>query len=123
MDLAADELIMAVNVPRGRAFRRQTYRKVGTRRAQAISKICFAAAAEIEGGVVRDIRIALGSVAPTVVRARHAEGALLGRELSPSVVSDARLALTADIFPIDDIRSTAPYRRQVAGNLLEEFLT
>lgn len=123
MDLAADELITAVTVPRRRAVWRQMYRKVGTRRAQAISKICFAAAAEIDGGVVRDIRIALGSVAPTVVRARHAEDALRGRELSASVVSEARLALNADISPIDDIRSTAPYRRQVAGNLLEEFLT
>lgn len=123
MDLAADELIVAVIVPRRRAVGRQVYRKVGTRRAQAISKVCFAASAQIDDGTVGDVRIALGSVAPTVVRARRAEEALRGRQLTASVVAEARSALSSDISPIDDIRSTAPYRRLVAGNLLEEFLT
>ena len=69
MDLAPDEIIVSISLPRGRVGVEQVYRKVGTRNAQAISKVCFAAAADIEDGVVRDVRIALGSVAPTVVRA------------------------------------------------------
>jgi xanthine dehydrogenase iron-sulfur cluster and FAD-binding subunit A len=100
----------------------QTYRKVGTRRAQAISKVCFAAAASVDNGRVADIRIALGSVAPTVVRCVRAEDAVRGRELEAAVIRAARAALEREIAPIDDIRSNARYRRLVAGNLLEEFL-
>jgi CO/xanthine dehydrogenase FAD-binding subunit len=133
MDLAADELIVNVTVPRGRAGWRQSYRKVGTRRAQAISKICFAAAADMDlppkGGShqgitrIRDVRIALGSVAPTVVRALATEAALRGQPLGPATIQAARAALINDIAPIDDIRSTAAYRQRVAGNLLEGFLS
>ena len=81
MDLAADEIIRSITIPRGRRGWIESYRKVGTRKAQAISKICFAAAADLDGGVVRDVRLALGSVAPTVVRCAHAEAALRGRTL------------------------------------------
>ena len=123
MDLAPDELIVGVSLPRGRSDWKQTYRKVGTRRAQAISKICFAAAAEITDGSVRDVRIALGSVAPTVIRATAAEAALRGQPLGPETIRSARAALVQDISPIDDIRSTAAYRQLVAGNLLEGFLS
>jgi CO/xanthine dehydrogenase FAD-binding subunit len=123
MDLAPDELIAAVVLPRRRSSWKQVYRKVGTRRAQAISKICFAAAADIRDGFVHDVRIALGSVAPTVIRARSAEAVLRGRGLEPSTIRSARAALGDDISPIDDIRSTAAYRQLVAGNLLEGFLS
>ncbi|MEX2663656.1 MAG: xanthine dehydrogenase family protein subunit M [Vicinamibacterales bacterium] len=123
MDLAADELIVSVILPRGRAGWRQSYRKVGTRRAQAISKICFAAAADLHEGIVRDVRIALGSVAPTVVRALATEAALRGQPLGPATIRAARAALINDIAPIDDMRSTAAYRQRVAGNLLEGFLS
>lgn len=121
MDLAQDELIVSISVPRGRSGWLQTYRKVGTRRAQAISKICFAAAARIENGVVDDVRIALGSVAPTVIRAGRTEATLRGRRIDPNTIQAARASLTRDISPIDDIRSTAAYRHLVAGNLLEGF--
>ena len=124
MDLAPDELIVAVTVPRGRAHWRQAYRKVGTRRAQAISKTCFAAALEIDAGTARvgDARIAFGSVAPTVVRCRSAEKALAGSLVDDESITRAREALTTDITPIDDIRSNANYRRRVSANLLEQFL-
>ena len=122
MDLAADELIVRVHLPRrGRSWR-ETYRKVGTRRAQAISKICFAAGAFVEGDHVIDARIALGSVAPTVVRARSVEEVLKSAPLTEGTIRKARAALEEEIVPIDDIRSSAAYRRRVAGNLLEEFL-
>ena len=123
MDLAADELIVSVHLPRGRTSWKQVYRKVGTRRAQAISKVCFAAAVDIRDGSVDDVRIALGSVAPTPVRAASAEAALRGRRLEPATIEAARVALARDIAPIDDIRSTSAYRQLVAGNLLEGFLS
>ena len=123
MDLAPDELIVSVHLPKSTTFSKQAYRKVGTRRAQAISKICFAAAAFSNADGVGDIRIALGSVAPTVVRARAAEAILRGRAPDAQTIAAAREALRSDLSPIDDIRSTAEYRLKVAGNLLEEFLS
>lgn len=123
MDLAADELIVRITLPRDRAGWKQAYRKVGTRRAQAISKICFAAAADILDGKVQDIRVAYGSVAPTVVRATRAEAALRGRRLDESAIAAAAKAVRSDIAAIDDIRSTASYRQMVAVRLLEDFLS
>ena len=104
-----DELIVAVEVPPVEG--RQWFRKVGTRAAQAISKVVVAA---VRGPVPR---IALGSVAPTVVRARRTE-----RALADGDAVDAAAAILADeIAPIDDVRSTADYRRRVAANLLRRF--
>jgi CO/xanthine dehydrogenase FAD-binding subunit len=101
-----DELIVRFEIPRVRG--RQYFRKVGTRAAQAISKVVIAA-------VVGDApRIALGSVAPTVVRAMRTEAALA----AGASIADAQRVLGAEISPIDDIRSTAEYRRRVAANLL-----
>jgi CO/xanthine dehydrogenase FAD-binding subunit len=121
MDLERDEIIAAIRLPRRRHPWSQLYRKVGTRKAQAISKVCFAAAADVEG-IVRDIRVALGSVAPTVVRCKNAEAAVRGRKLDAAVRDAARAALSGDIAPIDDLRSTAEYRTRVAENLLMQFL-
>ena len=123
MDLAPDELIAAVRLPRRRAWTRQDYRKVGTRRAQAISKVCFAGALAVEGGVVRDVRLAFGSVAPISMRALRAEDAIRGKRLDSSTVAAAEGALLRDIAPIDDVRSTARYRATVALNLMSRFLT
>ena len=122
MDLAADELIMSVRLPRGRRWTREHYRKVGTRRAQAISKVCFAGGIEIRGGVVTDVRLAFGSVAPMCVRAGAAEAALRGRPLDREATAAARAALTHDLAPIDDMRSTARYRAAVAANVMGAFL-
>jgi CO/xanthine dehydrogenase FAD-binding subunit len=122
MDLAADELVGGIRLP-VRAGWVQHYRKVGARRAQAISKICFAAAARLEAGRIQDIRLAFGSVAPTVVRARSAEAALRGASIDQSSIDRASAALLQDLSPIDDIRSTASYRTAVAGNLLREYLS
>lgn len=122
MDLAPDELITAVTLPRGRSGWAQAYRKVGTRRAQAISKVCFAAAADVAAGQVKDARVALGSVAPTVIRCTKTEDALRGRTLDADAIRDAREQLDREVKPIDDIRSNARYRRMVSCNLLEQFL-
>jgi CO/xanthine dehydrogenase FAD-binding subunit len=122
MDLAPDELIASIRVARGRAGWIHEWRKVGTRRAQAISKVCFAAAVDVSGGIVRDIRIAFGSVAPTVLRAPHAEAAMRGRPATAEAIRASCTALSKDLAPIDDLRSTAAYRMRVASNLLEGFL-
>ena len=119
--LRPDELLARVRLPRPPAGARHFYRKVGTRRAQAISKVCVAGLLTVEGGRVREARFGLGSVAPTVVRARRAESALLGRA-PEEAARDAAAELAQDISPIDDLRSTAPYRARVAQNLLEAFL-
>ncbi|MGA7855057.1 MAG: xanthine dehydrogenase family protein subunit M [Candidatus Acidiferrales bacterium] len=122
MDLWPDELIRRFRLPRNKQPWKQYFRKVGPRRAQAISKICFAAAARVEAGKIADVRIALGSVAPTVLRATRAEEALRGRQLDSELVKSAQDALANEIAPIDDIRSTSRYRRAVARNLLAEFI-
>ena len=124
MDLAPDELVhVGSAVARPRRLAVSAWRKVGTRRAQAISKLCFASAIDLSGTAVRDIRIALGSVAPTVVRAAHAEATIRGRTITNETIAASCEALARDIAPIDDLRSTARYRLRVARNLVEEFLS
>lgn len=104
-----DELIVAFEIPE--IHGRQWFRKVGTRAAQAISKVVMAA---VRGPRTR---IALGSVAPTVIRLPRVERALS----DGGSVEDALRQLDEDIQPIDDLRSTAAYRRDVAANLLRRF--
>jgi CO/xanthine dehydrogenase FAD-binding subunit len=121
MDLHSGELIRRIRLPREKSGWKQYYRKVGTRRAQAISKVCFAGAALVDAGRVVDVRIALGSVAPTVLRAVETEEILRGERLSPAILRAAQEVLAGEIAPIDDMRSTSRYRRRVAQNLLAEF--
>jgi CO/xanthine dehydrogenase FAD-binding subunit len=122
MLLGAGELIKSIRLRRTTGPWRQYYRKVGTRKAQAISKICFAGVALLEGSQIKDVRIALGSVAPTPLRCPQTEDVLRGRTVDAETISTARAALASEITPIDDIRSTARYRLQVAQNVLEDFL-
>ena len=119
--LRNDELIRRIRLPRTTLGWQHYYRKVGTRRAQAISKVCFAAAARIDAGRIADVRIALGSVAPTVLRTIETENALRGQKLTPTTLNAAQDVLAREIAPIDDVRSTARYRRRIAQNLLAEF--
>ena len=76
----------------------------------------------LEQGVIREIRLGAASLAPYPTRLKQTEAALLGQALTRETVLAARRALLAEVQPIDDIRSTAEYRRRVAVNLLEEFL-
>jgi CO/xanthine dehydrogenase FAD-binding subunit len=123
MQMRADELIKSIRLPRSTEMRRHYYRKVGTRKAQAISKICFAAVAQIDGGEIKDVRIALGSVAPTVVRCVRTEDVLRNQKIDAAIMSAARAEMAREISPIDDLRSTASYRLRVALNVLEDFLS
>jgi CO/xanthine dehydrogenase FAD-binding subunit len=120
--IAPDELLRAVRLPRRTKQWRQYYRKVGARKAQAISKVCFAGAALMANGAIEDVRIALGSVAPIVQRALTTEDALRGQRATSQIISEAKEILAREIAPIDDIRSTVRYRQRVAQNLLGEFL-
>jgi xanthine dehydrogenase small subunit len=108
--LRPGELIRAIEVPRVEGV--QWFRKVGTRAAQAISKVVIAAVRAPQP------RIAIGSVAPTVLRLQRTEAALAAGSDADVVAH----ALEAEIAPIDDIRSTAHYRRRVAANLLRRFM-
>jgi CO/xanthine dehydrogenase FAD-binding subunit len=116
-----DELIASIRLPRLKSGWKQFYRKVGTRRAQAISKVCLAATARMENGLIADLRIAFGSVAPIVLRATDTENVLRGEAITPGLISTAQEVLGKEIVPIDDVRSTARYRLRVAQNLLAEF--
>jgi CO/xanthine dehydrogenase FAD-binding subunit len=106
----SDELVTAIEIAAVRG--RQFFRKVGTRAAQAISKVVMA------GVAGESPRIAFGSVAPTVIRATRTEAALARRV----PLDEAQRVLAAELSPIDDLRSTADYRRTVAVNLLARFI-
>ena len=120
--LAADEIIYAIALrPRFAGYHAYT-RKVGTRNAQAIAKLCLAGLGKLSEGKIEDVRLAIGSMAVTPLRLLETEHILRGRTWSSALVQDARRALEAEVAPIDDIRSTAAYRLQVAGNLLQQFV-
>jgi CO/xanthine dehydrogenase FAD-binding subunit len=122
MDLAPDELIRAICLPRRFEGYVSYARKVGTRNAQAISKVCIAALGRVEHGVIEDVHVALGSVAPVPLRLAETERFLKGKRLEPALALLAREAAIAEVRPINDIRSTARYRSAVIGNLVAEFL-
>ncbi|HKS29946.1 MAG TPA: xanthine dehydrogenase family protein subunit M, partial [Pyrinomonadaceae bacterium] len=105
MQMREDELISRVRLPREAETWKHYYRKVGTRRAQAISKICFAAVARVEGETIEEARISLGSVAPTVVNCAKTASLLRGRKIDADTVEAAQGELEKEIAPIDDLRS------------------
>jgi CO/xanthine dehydrogenase FAD-binding subunit len=121
--LASDELLLRIRIPlvAGRELR---FRKVGTRRAQSISKVVLALGWR-DGGPAApwtDVRVALGSVAATPIRAVATEAALEGRSPTPETASLAVETLAAEVHPIDDVRSTAEYRRLVAARVLHRLI-
>jgi CO/xanthine dehydrogenase FAD-binding subunit len=122
MDIRPEELLRAIRLPRASKDWSHYYRKVGTRKAQAISKICFAGTALMDADRIADVRIALGSVAPIPIRCEQTESALRNQMINPTTLAAAKAALTAEIAPIDDLRSTKSYRLRVSLNLLEDFV-
>ena len=120
--LATDELLTRIRVPKPAVGGFHFYRKVGTRAAQAVAKVCVAAYARVDQGILAEFRLGLGSVAPVPTRAPRTEAVLLGQALGALPVKVAREALWADLSPIDDLRSTAHYRHTIAGNVLEQLL-
>ena len=122
MDIRPDDLLKAIRLGRSAPVQTHYYRKVGTRKAQAISKICFAGVASVSDNQIRQVRIALGSVAPIPLRCRQTEAVLIDQPVNNDVVAKALRTLTAEVSPIDDIRSTKDYRLQVSLNLLKDFI-
>ena len=116
--LLPDELVLRIRIPFV-TDREMRFRKVGTRRAQSISKVVMSAAwrstPALSRGPWRDVRVALGSVAATPVRARATEAALEGRAPNPETADLAAETLAGELSPIEDVRSTAEYRRLVAA--------
>lgn len=123
--LTSDELIVSILVPLV-GNREMRYRKVGTRRAQSISKVVVAVAWRTPpgqpGSPWRDVRVALGSVAATPIRARATEALLEGAVPDPATADRAAETLAGELEPIDDVRSTATYRRVVAARILHRIL-
>jgi CO/xanthine dehydrogenase FAD-binding subunit len=120
--LAPDELLHSITLSRNFDGYKTYIRKVGTRNAQAISKVAIAVVARTDHAVIESIRIGAASLRETPARLVATEQALLKREITPARIAEARAAILSETIPIDDIRSTAKYRSAVAGNLLEEFL-
>ncbi len=122
MLIRPDELLTRIRLLRNTTAATHYYRKVGTRKAQAISKVCFAATGRTNNGYIEDVRLAVGSLAPIVIRCVQTENALKGQKADDATVKSAQASLWREISPIDDIRSTANYRLQVASNLLADFV-
>jgi CO/xanthine dehydrogenase FAD-binding subunit len=124
--LAPDELLYSISLPRKFAAYRSYIRKVGTRNAQAISKVALAGLALVDNNIVTDIRLGAASLREVPTRCPAAEQAILNQPITPETwpqtIAAARAALLTEARPIDDIRSTAKYRAAIAANLLEEFL-
>ena len=117
--LQPGEIVTAVRVPRPSTGSNSAYFKLGKRKAMAIAVASLATMLETgEDGNIKRIKLAWGSVGPTVVTAPAAESYLAGRPLSLESLNEAGRIAAADIHPIDDIRASADYRRRVAGNLL-----
>lgn len=121
--LEPGELVTAISIPRD-PQRRAVYAKLGLRRAQAISVVHLAVSVWLNAqGTVTDARIAIGSVAPTIIRAVAAEAALVGQAFAPPAIAASAAAAAAEISPIDDLRAPAEYRRDMTEVLVRRCLT
>jgi OHCU decarboxylase len=120
--LAPDELICAICLKKRFSEYYAHAQKVGARNAQAIAKVCLAALGRLADGVVEDIRLAMGSVAPVPLRLNKTERIVKGQRIDAALLQLASKTAAAEIRPINDMRSTARYRAAVAGNMVAEFL-
>jgi carbon-monoxide dehydrogenase medium subunit len=120
--LAPDELVRETRFPALRDNQRGRFVKLGLRRAQAISVIDVAVVLTFDGDLVTDAHIALGSLAPTIVRAREAEAFLAGKRLTAETAAEAATLAHAAVSPIDDVRGSAAYRTTTLRNLLTQTL-
>lgn len=117
-----DELIVRFRLPRLPEGHYESWRKLGPRKAQAISKVMGSSRGRMKDGVVSCFKAALGSVAPTAVRLYDFEKWIAGKPLNEETLNEAEQRVAGAIKPIDDIRSTAEYRKWVSGRLVRSFL-
>ena len=121
IDLHPNEIILAFRLPkRGQA--KERFRKIGTRQAQAISKVMAASRILLQKNRIVSAALALGSVAATPVRLAAVESFLAGQKLTPALITEAEKLAQNTVTPIDDIRSTADYRRWASGRLVRDAL-
>lgn len=121
--LAPDEIIFEITLPRASGEHLGAFIKMGQRKSLAISKTMVAVAStETRAGIVKRIGIALGAVAPTIIRLPEAENEIVGKKITPELAKRARAIAENAVRPIDDIRSTADYRRKVSGVIVERAL-
>ncbi len=121
--LEPDELVCAVIFPKMGSNEIGTYLKLGLRKAQAISLVSLAAVLRVDDGVISAARITLGAVAPTIIHAVEAENYLVGKELAEEHIQRAAVLAAETARPIDDIRGSAAYRREVSRVLVQRALT
>jgi xanthine dehydrogenase FAD-binding subunit len=121
--LLKDELCIEIKIPH-KAFDKEYYKKVGTRKATAIAKLSFVGAAEVSRGKIQDIRLSFGAVGPTVVKSRNLEKEIIGLAVKDAQDNLKDIISKYDniIRPIDDQRSNATYRKRVVLNLLADFI-
>jgi len=118
-----DEILLRIRVPVPPTETRQSFFKVGTRQAQACAKVNLAARARLlPDGRLADVRLAVGSMAPTVIALKETVQFLEGRALDGETIEEASRLAEGDVIPIDDVRSTADYRRTITGRLVARFL-
>ena len=122
VDLQKNEIIKAIHVPLSIKNKIQRFTKVGTRAYQSISKVMMAGSVLLKDDRLTSVRLALGAVAVTPMRCRNTEKKLEGQKWSKELLEDVEAEVLKEIHPIDDIRSTAKYRAQVAANSCKSFL-
>jgi len=122
LDRRPDELLVAVRVPVLPAGALERFRKVGTRRAQAISKVVGACRIVLEDGVIARVGLGFGSVGPTPLRLRELERWLTGRRPDAGTAAEAEARAAAAVTPIDDLRSSAEYRQYISGRLVRRWI-
>jgi CO/xanthine dehydrogenase FAD-binding subunit len=118
----ADELITEISWPIPAANASSLFRKVGRRKGDAITVVGVATHFEQENGVCSSVRIALGAVGPCVYRAKRAEAILQGNAVTAELIDETARAATVDSVPIDDVRATGDYRKQVVGTVTRRLL-
>ena len=112
-DKKPNELLTRIKIPKTSDNRFEHYEKVGTRLAQAISKICFAGLVEFnEDKTIKKIRLSWGAMGPYVLRSKNTENFLIQTKLNDESIKGALAELDKELCPIGDIRSTAPYRKK-----------
>ncbi len=119
--LESGEFVQSIVVPALTAEREVRAYKISKRFDCDISALCAAFAIELDGDVVRTVRLAFGGMAAIVKRAALAEAALVGKRWDQAAVKAAQAALAQDFNPLSDMRASADYRQQVARNLLQRF--
>ncbi len=120
--LAPHELLTRIMLPMPDTKERARFYKIGQRRAQAISKVSLCARGRVRHGGIEWVKIAVGSVAATPMRLPGTEALLKGKVITQALIDKAGASLADEVTPIDDLRSTADYRRFAAGGLLARYL-